>query len=82
MSLVVGPSELCPGDEIVGVQRHGANDPVSPRSYTVKVGAGPHPRGGDCIQLHAKPNDPSGHERNLWYDSEYSEETLFHVRRG
>ena len=82
MSLVVGPGELQPGDTIVGVQKGGAADAVSPRSDTVKVGVGPHRTGGDCIQLEAKPNEVAiGHENNLWHGSGYDEETLFHISR-
>lgn len=80
--LVVGPRELQPGDEIVGVQKRGLHDVVSPRSEKiVKVGAGQHPRGGECIQLHRRKRDPDWYELNLWRGSEYADRTLFHIRR-
>ncbi|SLH41660.1 Uncharacterised protein [Mycobacteroides abscessus subsp. massiliense] len=81
--IVVGPEELLPGDEIVGVQRHGPGDPVSPRTEKiVKVGAGQHPRGGECIQLRRRASDPVTYELNLWYGNEYDARTLFHIRRA
>ncbi len=81
--LVVGPRELRPGDEIVGVQRRGVGDAVSPRTgKIVKVGAGRHPRGGECIQLRRRESDPDWYELNLWRGNEYVDQTLFHIRRA
>ncbi|GAB4989553.1 MULTISPECIES: hypothetical protein [Mycobacterium] len=81
--LVVGPHELRPGDEIVGVQRRGAGDTVSPRSNKiVEVGASEDPvTGGECIPLRRRASDPDWYELNLWKGSEYGDDTLFHVQR-
>jgi hypothetical protein len=81
--LIVGPRELRPGDEIVGVQKRGVGDTVSPRNdKIVEVGAGKHPAtGGECIQLRRRASDPDWYELNLWRGNEYIDETLFHIRR-
>lgn len=83
-TLIVKPIDLQAGDEIVGMQRLGDSDDVSPRHQAiVKVGVGQHPiAGGECVQLHSRPNDPAGYELNLWNGREYFDWTLFHIRRS
>ncbi|MBN7428736.1 hypothetical protein IUS39_23965 [Mycobacteroides abscessus subsp. massiliense] len=83
-TLVVKPIDLRAGDEIVGMQRLGEGDDVSPRHQAiVKVGVGEHPvAGGECVQLHRRPGDPAGYELNLWNGREYFDWTLFHIRRA
>jgi hypothetical protein len=83
-TLIVKPTDLQAGDEIVGMQRLGDGDDVSPRHQAiVKVGMGKHPvTGGECVQLHRRPDDPAGYELNLWNGTEYFDWTLFHIRRA
>lgn len=83
-TLVVKPVDLQAGDEIVGMQRLGNSDDVSPRHQAiVKVGVGKHPvTGGECVQLHRRPDDPAGYELNLWNGTEYFDWSLFHIRRA
>lgn len=78
---VVRRNDLRPGDEIVGIQRHGESDTLSPRrDRIVEVGAGEHPIiGGECIQLRPVHR---GHDLNYWNGTDYLDETLFHVIRG
>lgn len=82
--VVVKPIDLQAGDEIVGMQRLGDGDDVSPRHQAiVKVGVAKHPvTGGECIQLHRRPDDPADYELNLWNGTEYFDWTLFHIRRA
>lgn len=79
--LVVGPRELQAGDVIVGVQRLGEQDPVSPRNKIVDRAVREHPViGGECIRIR-RPAGESGYEMNLWNGNEYYDETLFHIQR-
>ncbi|ORA60933.1 hypothetical protein [Mycobacteroides franklinii] len=82
--VVVKPIDLQVGDEIVGMQRLGDGDDVSPRHQAiVKVGVAKHPvTGGECIQLHRRPDDPADYQLNLWNGTEYFDWTLFHIRRA
>lgn len=82
--VVVKPIDLQAGDEIVGMQRLGDGDDVSPRHQAiVKVGVAKHPvTGGECVQLHRRPDDPADYELNLWNGTEYFDWTLFHIRQA
>ena len=81
--IVVRPNELRAGDEMVGVQLHGARDTVSRRhGKIVAVGIGDHPvAGGECIRLRLRETDPPGYDLNLWNGYEYFDDSLFQVRR-
>lgn len=77
---IVGPGDLVPGDEVVGIQRRGETDELRRlRDRIIQVGTGEHPQvGGECIQFSPVMN---GHEFNYWRGSEYFDDSLFHVIR-
>lgn len=80
--VVVASGGLRCGDELVGVQKAGTGDAVSPSSDIVEVGVGEHPVvGGECIRFRRREGDPGGHERTLWNGSGYFDRSLFHIRR-
>lgn len=83
-TLQVGPSDLLPGDVIVGLQRLGPTDELALRaSNIVAAKAGQHPvAGGECIRLHRKPNHPRTYDFNIWEGHEYFDNSIFHIHRN
>jgi hypothetical protein len=79
VTIVVGSQGLQPGDEIVGIQRHGESDEVRRlRDRIVEIGVGEHPTGGECVQL--KPV-LRGHDLNYWNGIDYFDDSLLHIVR-
>lgn len=82
--LIVGPKDLRPGDQIVGIQKHGPHDRVTELSNrVVKAAAGPHPayKDSECIQLRRRSTDVAGYELTYWPGTDYTPRTLFHIHR-